>query len=104
MSKFQVRVSSLPSEGVPLVKALRTIADLGLADAKGLFDYLREHTPCVVVAGIAREVADHVAELLEEAGADAAVEESTLDVPMLLCPEVDHRHRWSWLGGPTRIK
>ena len=103
MSKFQVRVCSLPAEVIPLVKALRAVADLGLADAKRLSDYLRNHGPCVVVAGIARDVADHVVQMLQESGAKALVEESSVDAPMVLCPEADHRYRWSWLRGPTRI-
>jgi ribosomal protein L7/L12 len=103
MSKFQVRVVSPGLKIVPLVKTMRLVADLGLADAKGLSDYLRDHTPCVMVAGVSREVADHVAGMLREAGAEAEVEGSSLESPMLLCPEADQRYRWSWLGGPTPV-
>ncbi len=42
MSRFQVRVVSPGLKIVPLVKTLRLVADLGLADAKGLSDYLRD--------------------------------------------------------------
>ena len=103
MSKFQVRVTSAGSKVVPLVKTLRLVADLGLGEAKGLSDYLREHTPCVLVTGVGREVADHAAGLLREAGAEVMVEESSVTAPMLLCPEADQRYRWSWLGGPTPV-
>jgi ribosomal protein L7/L12 len=103
MSKFLVRVISPGSNVVPRVKTLRLVADLGLAEAKGLSDYLRDHTPCVLVAGVSREVADHAAELLRKAGAEVAVEESSLDAPMLLCPEADHRYRWSFLSGPVPV-
>jgi hypothetical protein len=57
----------------------------------------------VLVAGVSREVADHAAGLLREAGAEAVVEESSLVAPMLLCPEAGQRYRWSWLGGPTPV-
>ena len=103
MPKFQVRVTAPGSEIVPLVKTLRLVADLGLGEAKGLSDYLRDHTPCVVVAGVGREVADHAAGLLRAAGAEVIVEYSSLDAPMLLCPETDQRYRWSWLAGPTPV-
>jgi len=101
MSKFQVHVTSAGSKVVPLVKTLRLIADLGLGEAKSLSDYLRDRAPCVLVAGVGREVADHAAGLLRAAGAEVVVEESSLTVPMLLCPEADQRYRWSWLGAPT---
>jgi len=103
MSKFQVHVASAGSNVVPLVKTLRIVADLGLGEAKGLSDYLRDHAPCVLVAGVSREVADHAAGLLRGAGADVRVEESSLGAPMLLCPEADQRYRWGWLGGPTPV-
>ena len=103
MSKFQVRVTSAGSKVVPLVKTLRIVADLGLGEAKGLSDYLRDHAPCVLVAGVSREVADHASGVLREAGSDVVVEESSLDAPMLLCPEADQRYRWSWLAGPTPV-
>jgi len=103
MSKFQVRVTSAGSKVVPLVKTLRLVADLGLGEAKGLSEYLRDHASCVLVAGVSREVADHAAGLLGEAGADVVIEESVAGTPMLLCPEADQRYRWSWLGGPTPV-
>jgi hypothetical protein len=103
MAKFQVRVVTRGSKVVPLVRSLRLVADLGLGEAKTLSDYLKVHTPCVLVAGVDREVADHVAELLRSAGGEASVEESTLEGPMLLCPEAAQRYSWSWLTGPSRI-
>lgn len=103
MPKFQVRVESLADKVVPLVKSLRLVADLGLRDAKELSDYLSTALPCLLVAGVERDVAEHVAELLKEAGASARVEESSIDDPMLLCPEANQRYRWSWLAGPTPL-
>jgi ribosomal protein L7/L12 len=101
MSKLQVRVTSAGSKVIPLVKTLRLVADLGLSEAKGLSDYLRDRAPCVLVAGIGREFADYVAGLLREDGVEVVVEQSSLAAPMLLCPEADQRYRWSWLSGPT---
>jgi ribosomal protein L7/L12 len=102
VSKYEVVVTAVPDKIVPLVKSLRLLADLGLKDAKELTDYLSANSPCVLVAGIDREVADHVATLLREAGASTAVGESSLSSPMLLCPQANHRYRWNWLG--TRVQ
>lgn len=103
MSKFQIRVTSTGSKIVPMVKTLRLVADLGLGEAKGLSDYLCDHAPCVLVAGVSWEVADHAAKLLREAGAEVVVEESSLGAPMLLCPEADQRYQWNWLRGPRPV-
>ncbi len=104
MSKFQVHVTSAGAKVIPLVKTLRLVADLGLGEAKSLSDYLRDHAPCVLVAGVSREVADHAAGLLREAGAEVVIEESSLTAPMLLCPEADQRYRWNWFAGPTPMQ
>lgn len=104
MTKHQVRVQSLPNNVVPLVKSLRLVADLGLRDAKELSEYLTTSLPCVLVAGINHDVAEHIISLLQEAGAAAVMEESSLSQPMLLCPEANQRYRWHWASGPTPIK
>ena len=105
MAKFQVTVTNIAREKViPLIKSLRLIGDLGLKDAKELADFLGSTKPCILVAGIDREVADHVVGLLQEAGASAAVEESSLNVPLFLCPEANQRYRWSWLGGRVAVE
>jgi len=60
MTKYQVRVQSLPSEVVPLVKSLRLVANLELLDVKKLFDYLSASLLCVLVAGVDQDVAEHL--------------------------------------------
>lgn len=104
MTKYQVRVHSLPSEVVPLVKSLRLVADLGLLDAKKLSDCLSVSLPCLLVAGVDQGVAEHISHLLQEAGASATVEESSLSKPMLLYPQANQRYQWHWFSGPTPIK
>lgn len=103
MAKFQVKIVSPGTKVVSLVKTLRLVADLGLGEAKHLTDYVRDKAPCVLVAGVDREVAEHAAGLLREAGAEVAVDESSMEVPMLLCPEANQRYKWSWLGGATPV-
>ena len=103
MQKHQVTVTAVPPNIVPLIKSLRLVANLGLKDAKNLADFLRGSLPCVLVAGIDPAVADHVVKLLQEAGAGVAAEQSPLSVPMLLCPQANQRHRWTWLGTRTTV-
>ncbi len=103
MPKYQVKVISSGGHFVSRVRSLRLVADLGLGEAKHLSDYLRDAAPCVLVAGVDREVAEHVATLLRDAGADVTVEESSAEAPMLLCPEANQRYRWSWILGPTPV-
>jgi hypothetical protein len=103
MPKSQVKIVSPGTKVVSLVKTLRLVADLGLGDAKNLSDYLRGKVPCVLVAGVDREVADHAASLLREAGAEVAVEDSSIEVPMLLSPEANQRYQWTWLGKRTPV-
>lgn len=101
MTKYQVRVQSLPEKVVLLVKSLRLVADLGLRDAKELSDYLSSSLPCLLVVGIDYGVAEHIVSLLQEAGASAIVEESSLTQPLLLCPKANQRYQWHWLTGAT---
>lgn len=100
MPKFQVRVTKIPTNIVALVKSLRLVANLGLKDAKDLADYLRTKLPCVLVAGIEQDVADHVVGILGAAGGAATAEESSLSDPVLLCPAANQRYQWHWLAGP----
>jgi ribosomal protein L7/L12 len=105
MAKYQVTVTGIAHEKVILfVKSLRLIADLGLKDAKDLAMYIATTQPCILVAGIDQEVADHVVGLLREAGAQAAVQGSSLTAPLLLCPQANERYRWSWLGGRVPVE
>jgi hypothetical protein len=101
MPMFQIKLLSCGTRGVPFIKSLRLVSDLGLGEAHHLWKYLGDSAPCVLVAGVNREIADHAAALLREAGAEVVVEESTIEAPMLLCPEANQRYRWSWLVGPV---
>ena len=78
MGKQQVVITAVPTEAVSFVKSLRLIADLGLGDAKNLSYYLAASLPCVLVAGVDQEVRDHILSLLQEAGAGAKIEDSSL--------------------------
>ncbi len=94
---------SIPNQTVPLLKSLRLVGRSELREAKERLDYLSTALPCVLVAGIDREVADHIVGMLEEAGAVARVEESSINSPVLLHPQANQRHKWNWFTGPTQM-
>jgi hypothetical protein len=104
MPTYQVNITAVSDRAwFDLRKALRMVAGLGWLDAKRLSRYLLKvddsteemvHLPCVLVAGIDRATAEHVAGQLREAGATISVEESAVEQPMLLCPKANQRYRW----------
>jgi hypothetical protein len=104
MAKYQVSITAVSDRAwFDLRKALQMVAGLGRLDARRLSRYVLAvdrnteqylHLPCVLVAGLDRATADHVAGLLRQAGATVSVEESTVQQPMLLCPKANQRYRW----------
>ncbi len=103
MTKYQVSVVSIPAQILPLLKSLRLVGRAELREAKERLEYLSTALPCILVAGIDRDVADHIIGTLEEAGAVARVEESSINFPMLLHPQANQRHKWHWLTGSTAM-
>lgn len=103
MSKFQIRVILIGSNQAPLVRTICLVSDLGAFDSALVFAYLRDRAFCVLVAGVNDEVAEHIANLLREAGVEVVVEASSLESPTVLRPQVDRRYRWHWFRGPISI-
>jgi ribosomal protein L7/L12 len=103
MSKFQIRIISIGSNEAPLIKTILLVADLGALDAALVFSYLQDRAPCVLVAGVNSEVAEHAANLLRSAGAEVVVEASSLEVPTVLRPQADRRYRWHWFRGSISV-
>jgi hypothetical protein len=107
MPTYQVNIRAVSDRAwFDLRKALQLVAGLSWLDARRLSRYVLAvdrnteqyiHLPCVLVAGIDRATADHVAGLLREAGATVSVEESTVQQPMLFCPRVNQRYSWDAL-------
>ena len=89
MPKFQVRVTSVGTKKLQVLKTLRQVANLRLREAMNTFNHLHDRGPCLVVAGIGREAADHVVGMFLQAGAEAVAEASSLDAPMVLRLEAD---------------
>lgn len=93
MQKFQVQVEQVSTDEVAMLRALRVIGKMALADASRLYRFLAQ-TPGVIAAGIDRAVAEHIAEQLRGAGARARVEPSTLQAPMVLEPKAGEQYQW----------
>lgn len=101
MPKFQVHIHSLGEQHTQLLKSLRLVGDMDLYHARGLLDYLKAREDSVLLAGVSKEVAEHVVSLLRDAGAQARVVESSLNNPVLLSPNADRCYTWTWLGAKT---
>lgn len=103
MSKFQIRVVSIGSKKAPFIRAIRLVTNLGALDSALVYAYLRDRAPCILVAGVNGEVAEHAANLLREAGAEVVVEASSLELPIVLRPQADQQYRWHWFSGPISL-
>lgn len=97
----QVRMTKLPGDRIRLLRALRLVGNLGLQPAVELADYLAKVPNSVVAAGLEPGIAVHIASELRKAGAEVAVEDSSVDTPMLCCPSANEKFEWSFL---RRIK
>lgn len=104
MSKFQIRVLSIASKEALFTKTVRLVTNLGAYDSSLLSIYLRDHVPCILIAGVSGEVAEHAASLLREVGPEVVVKASSVEVPIVLRPQADRRYRWHWFSGPVPLK
>jgi ribosomal protein L7/L12 len=100
MQKFQVQVEQVSANEAAMLRALRVIGKMTLANASRLHRYLAQ-TPSVVAAGIERAVAEHIAAQLSSAGARARVEPSSLQAPMVLEPRAGEEYQW---GSPRTLR
>jgi large subunit ribosomal protein L7/L12 len=68
-TEFDVELTDAGGKKINVIKAIRGITQLGLADAKALV----EAAPKVVKEAVSKEVADDIKKKLEEAGAKVTV-------------------------------
>lgn len=68
-TEFDVELSEAGAKKINVIKAVREITALGLADAKNLV----ESAPKVVKEGVSKEEAEEIKKKLEEAGAKVTV-------------------------------
>ncbi|MEA3272179.1 MAG: 50S ribosomal protein L7/L12 [Patescibacteria group bacterium] len=62
---FDVELTEMGGNKIAVIKAIRTLTEMGLKDAKDLV----EAAPKMVKEGVAKEAADEAKKVLEEAGA-----------------------------------
>ncbi|AMV19402.1 hypothetical protein [Planctomyces sp. SH-PL14] len=89
MSRFQVRIHSLPEQPGDWLPALSHMVTCPPTAAWELADYVAAHVPCLLVAGVEEAVATRLVDALTQAGASAEAELSPTSFPMLLCPGLD---------------
>src|SRR4029079_18643038 len=68
-TSFDVRLTSAGQSKIPVIKVIRELTGLGLKEAKAVAD----EAPKAVKEGVAREEADQMKAMLEEAGATVEV-------------------------------
>lgn len=68
-TEFDVELTEAGGKKINVIKAIREITQLGLADAKGLV----EAAPKVVKEAVSKDEADEIKKKLEEAGAKVTV-------------------------------
>lgn len=68
-TEFDVELTDVGAQKIQVIKAVREVTGLGLADAKKLV----EGAPCKVKEGMPKNEAEELVKKLEEAGAKAAV-------------------------------
>jgi large subunit ribosomal protein L7/L12 len=68
-TEFDVELTEAGAKKINVIKAVREITSLGLADAKNLV----ESAPKVIKEAVSKEEADEIKKKLEEAGAKVAV-------------------------------
>lgn len=68
-TEFDVELTEAGAKKINVIKAIREITQLGLADAKGLV----EAAPKVVKEAVSKEEAEEIKKKLEEAGAKVTV-------------------------------
>lgn len=95
MAKYQVEINKAAENQTKYLKALRLIGNTGLGEAKDLAEHTRRNKGMIVVAGVDIKVAQHIAQQLEEAGAEVSVNESVMDHPMTWEPKVDVKYVWT---------
>lgn len=98
MDRYQVQVQGVPDNEVPFVKAMRVVGEVSLADAVRIHAHARNSGGTVLVAGIERTVADHIAAVFTAAGIAVSVHPSTVASPMICRPQANVAYRRSAWG------
>ena len=96
MPKQMVTIEAAPGSRIAYIKCLRQVTGLGLKSAAELADY---PVPFDLVVGVDPDVAEHIASVLNTAGATVQVQDSPLASPMLISPHVNRKYVKHWFKG-----
>ena len=95
MDRYQVGLAAFPGDETTFLKTLRIVGKISLADAVKVHAHASVVERTVLVAGIHRRVADHIAAAFADAGIPVVVESSSITTPMICRPEADEAYRWN---------
>ena len=95
MERHQVQTTDVPAQQTKFIAALRIVGQVSLADAVRIYEYAREGPGVVLVAGIEKHVADHIAAVFLEAGFQLDVRPSSIATPMICRPQANKSYRWN---------
>lgn len=97
MTKYQIEINKVAENQTKYLKALRLIGNIDLGEAKDLAEHTKRFKDMIVVAGVDKKVAQHIAQQLEDAGAKVSIKESSIEHPMTWEPRVNIKYVWTSL-------
>lgn len=89
MERYQVELTDFPGEQIAFVKALRIVGNVSLADANEIYVHASNAKRTVLVAGIEKHVADHIAAAFTKAHIRAVVKIPSIASPMICRPQAN---------------
>lgn len=95
MDRYQVELTAFPGDETTFLKTLRIVGRVSLADAVTIHALASVVEGTVLVAGIDRPVADHIARAFVEAGIAVVVRPSSVTTPMICRPQANETYRWN---------
>ncbi len=99
MERFQVELRTFPADDVRFIAALRIVGKITLADAIAIQRLACNAQHTVLVAGIDRDVAEHIAATFAAAGTEVDVQPCAVATPMVCRPQANVAYRRSALRG-----
>jgi hypothetical protein len=96
--KFQVEITSIGKDQARAVRALRTVGKMSLKRALDVHWFARHMSRVTVVAGIEKEVADHIGATLQDGGVCCEIVPSSVRTPMTCDPGANKLYRWGVLS------
>ena len=94
MDRFQIALDDFPGDEAAFLRTVRLVGKVSLADAVAIRIHARNAKGTVLVAGVDRRVADHIAAAFGAAGIAVTVQPSSVSSPMICRPQANVAYRW----------